>query len=349
MGAGPYYRKVLMIGPFNKAQRGNSITAARLHRGLAERGYDIEWLSMDEEQWQYRLGLGLAESEYGLLHGLHAWHLAQVLQAFPPAVQLPIILTTTGTDIHLDLYNGRRAMVIGAMEAAAKIIVFHEDLQQLVTREHPRAADKLVTIPQAVSIPAVSPSHRQDWGFAPEEVVFLLPSGLRPVKNISLAIDALTRLQPLYPCLRLVIVGANLDPDYGLPLLERIRTLPWVSYLGEIPHEQMGTLLALGDVVLNTSHSEGQPQAVLEAMSLGLPCIMMAVPGNLNIIANGKEGFYVKDEQELCRAAQQLLEDQGLRGEMGIQAQTLVSSRYRLEQEIDAYDELYRHLLFAQP
>ncbi len=343
------FRKILMITPFHKAQRGNSITAVRLSCGLAERGYDINLLSLDQEKWREQLGTLLDQSEYGLLHVLHARHLGLILKSFPQAAQLPIILTTTGTDIHFDLHNEQRATVLHALQAATKIVVFHDDLQELVAQEYPPAANKMITIPQGVSIPRNIPGHRRDWGFGPDEVIFLLPSGLRPVKNISLAIDALTPLQPFFPRLRLVITGADLDSDYSRPLLARIQTLPWVSYLGEVPHEIIGSLLALGDVVLNTSLAEGQPQAVLEGMSLGLPSIMTAVPGNLNIITNGKEGFYVEDETNLCWAAQQLLEDESLRREMGSRAQALVSSKYRLEQELDAYDTLYCSLLSAQP
>jgi len=345
----PASRKILMITPFRQAQRGNSITAARLRSGLAERGYDINLLSLDQEKWPEQLGTLLDQPEYGLLHGLHARHLGQVLKSFPRAARLPIILTTTGTDIHFDLHNEHRAAVLHAMQTAAKIVVFHDDLLELVARAYPPVAYKMVTIPQSVSIPGNTPGHRQDWGFGPDEFIFFLPSGLRPVKNISLAIDALTPLQPSYPHLRLVIIGADLDPDYSVPLLARIRTLPWISYLGEVPHKEIGSLLALGDVVLNTSLAEGQPQAVLEAMSLGLPCIMTAVPGNLNIIANGKEGFYVGDETDLCRAAQQLLDDKSLRRQMGVSARQLIDSRYAPHKEIDAYEQLYRRLLFVQP
>lgn len=334
-----------MITPFRQTQRGNSITAARIRSGLTDCGYDISLLSLDEDRWQEHLGTSLAKSEYGLLHGFHAWHLGRVLRSLPLAAELPIILTTTGTDIHLDLRNDRRSTVLAAMQAAAKIVVFHDSFKPLVTREYPPAADKIVTIPQAVSIAETLPDKRSKWGFGADEIIFFLPSGLRPVKNISLAIDALSQLHPQYPQLRLAIIGADLDTNYSRPLLARIRTLPWISYLGEIPHEEIGSLLALGDVVLNTSLAEGQPQAVLEAMSLGLPCIMTAVPGNLDLITDGLEGFYAQGEPDLCQAAQKLLDDTALRRQMGDMARQLIASRYAPYKEIDAYHRLYHQIL----
>jgi glycosyltransferase involved in cell wall biosynthesis len=99
----------------------------------------------------------------------------------------------------------------------------------------------------------------------------------------------------------------------------------------------------LGDVVMNTSNSEGQPQGALEAMSLGKPCILTAVPGNLNIINHGIEGFYVDGEADLVTAAKTLINDPARIVEMGKNAHTLVKTRFSLEREIDAYCTIYQH------
>ena len=120
-------------------------------------------------------------------------------------------------------------------------------------------------------------------------------------------------MQPEFPAIRLVIIGAVIDPAYAAQIRNRIQALPWVTYLGEIPHQAMSGILALGDIVLNTSDSEGQPQGALEAMSLAKPTLMTAVPGNLNLITDGVEGFYVRDEADLIRSARILLEDPALR------------------------------------
>lgn len=333
-----------MVTPFSQVQRGNSITATRIRDGLSLRGYDIDLLSLDDPLWQERLQDALPRSEYGLLHGFNARFMGQFLIAKPWAAAMPFLLTTTGTDINIDLGSEHHAAVMEAMQTAGKIVVFHEDLKDQIIPSYPQGQDKLVVIPQSVCLPNPVPSTRSAWGWSAEETLFILPSGLRPVKNISMAIDALSLLYPRYLHLRLIIVGAALESSYSRPLLERISSLPWVTYLGEMPHREMGALLAAGDVVLNTSWSEGQPQAALEAMSLGLPCILTAVPGNLNLITNGQEGFYVHDEIGLIQAAQRLLDDPELRRRMGAAARALITSKYHSRLEMDAYDKLYRQL-----
>ncbi|PKM75984.1 MAG: hypothetical protein CVU90_14870 [Firmicutes bacterium HGW-Firmicutes-15] len=148
-----------------------------------------------------------------------------------------------------------------------------------------------------------------------------------------------------HPRLRLLIIGAAIDGLYSRHILDRIRYLNWINYLGEIPHAQMQSLLLTGDVVLNTSTSEGQPQGALEAMSLGKPCILSAVPGNLKLIEEGIEGFYVQGEADLISAANTLINDPARRAAMGKNAQNLVKTSFSLEREIDAYSTIYNNLL----
>jgi glycosyltransferase involved in cell wall biosynthesis len=172
-----------------------------------------------------------------------------------------------------------------------------------------------------------------------------LPSGLRSVKNIKLALDSLATVHEEFPEVRLLIMGTAIDDEYSGQIKDRIRDLSWAIYLGEIPHADMMSILDLGDIVINTSLCEGQPQGALEAMSLGKPCILTAVPGNLNIFEPGVEGFYVDNQEELIRAAKVLIKDPVQRSKMGQRAAKLIESSFTLRQELDAYSRIYNQYL----
>lgn len=341
--------KILMITPYAKVQRGNTLTTARIHAGLTARGFQGDILALENPDWPEQLQLVLEQSAYNLVHGFNALYLGQVLESFPALKELPIILTTTGTDIYYDLLGAYRNTVLLAMQAGQKIVLFNEDSQYNLQSRFPEFRHKFITIPQGVWLDHGTIKTREEFGLAPDEFIFLLPSGLRAVKNIELAIDALAVLHKEHPHIRLLIIGAVVDAEYGRVIIERMRSLPWITYLGEIPHEQMAGVLALGDVVLNTSHSEGQPQAALEAMSLGKPCIMTAVPGNLNLIQAGREGFYINNKTELVAAAQTLLTNPRMRSEMGKSAKLLAATRFTLERELDTYSRLYDEALGINP
>lgn len=334
-----------MITPYARVQRGNSLTVARLRHFLSQCGFKIDLLSLEDDAWPERLQELLSQRDYQLLHGFHARHFGQVLATVPEVRNWPIILTTTGTDINYDLAGPHSHLVICAMSTAQKIVVFNEDFRLDLQARFPDWSAKLVTIPQGIFLEPGDPIARQDLGLSQDDFVLLLPSGLRPVKNIELAIDGLEGLHPDYPRIHLLIIGAVLDEAYAKPLLRRIRETNWITYWGEVPHESMRGLLSLGDVVLNTSYSEGQPQAALEAMSLGKPSILTAVPGNLNVMEDGREGFYVRDKTELAAAAKNLLDDPQLCLMMGQNARRLVETRFSLAQEIAAYRRLYVEII----
>lgn len=337
--------RILMLTPFQNKQRGNSITSARLQNGLGGRGYQIDCLSLEHEDYRKLLADAVGSGEYGLIHAFNATYTGQALAAIQEMKALPLLLTTTGTDLHYDLLGQGRGHVLAALDTAAKIAIFNEHFRQIFLDHYPEAVVKLRTIPQGVVLEDGKPISRRQLGIAEDEFVFLLPSGLRPVKNIAMALNALQRLRKQFPRVRFMIIGAVIDEQYSREIIQRIGKLEWVSHYSEIPHEDMKAYLELGDVVLNTSQAEGQPQGALEAMSLGKPCLLTAAPGNLNLITAGVEGFYVHNEDELYILAKKLIEDGSLRLRMGAAARCLVENRFAPGPEIEAYHELYEELL----
>ncbi len=168
---------------------------------------------------------------------------------------------------------------------------------------------------------------------------------VRPVKNVDLALDGLEPLANEDSRVRLLIMGPVIDKTYGLHILQRIKALPWVVYIGEVSHTEISGVFTLGDVVMNCSEAEGQPQAALEAMSLGVPAILSDVPGNRSIIKNGREGFYIRTSRDLYQAARILLTRPALRQEMGQAAAELVKARFDYTCEIRQHIEIYKKAL----
>ncbi len=339
--------RILMITPFHKNPRGNTLTSERLKVGLCQRGWNIELISLESANWQEILDKNLREERYSLIHGLNITHFARVLSAFPNITRLPLLLTTTGTDVNYDLVLNHEPVIAKTLDAVRYIVIFNDYFKLIFQELYPDYSNKLVTIPQGVLLEKEDGPNRSQLELNENDFVFLLPSGIRPVKNLELAIDGLEKLQPEFPHLRLLILGTIIDQEYSDRILKRIHALPWVIYPGEFPHRQMYSLLSVGDVVLNTSHAEGQPQAALEAMSLGKPCLLTSVPGNINIIQNGVEGYYVHNQDDLVAAARNLMVNRELRQQMGKNARRLVEQKYSLKKELDAYEQLYNTLLIS--
>lgn len=91
-------------------------------------------------------------------------------------------------------------------------------------------------------------------------------------------------------------------------------------------HEVMSAF----DVFALTSHYEGLPYAVLEAMALGLPVVATDVVGTRDIVVDGLNGFLEPsgDQAALASAMLRLVDDATLRMELGARGRQLVTDRF---------------------
>jgi glycosyltransferase involved in cell wall biosynthesis len=104
--------------------------------------------------------------------------------------------------------------------------------------------------------------------------------------------------------------------------------------------------LSRSDVLVLPSRWEGMPNAVLEAMASGLPCIATRVSGSEDIIQHGANGLLVApdDPEELAGALLSLLRDPALGLQYGRAARATVEEYYSLGHVLDVYLALYQGL-----
>jgi len=105
--------------------------------------------------------------------------------------------------------------------------------------------------------------------------------------------------------------------------------------------------MAEADVFLMTSKYEGFPNALLEAMGVGLPCVVFDCPsGPRDISRNGQDAFLVPlDDQVMLEVKlKELMGNEALRIQMGTQARDSVIARYNLPSVITKWDSLFNEL-----
>ena len=334
-------RPVLMITPFHQPVRGNAVTASRIRAGMEGLGWPVDFCSLDAIPQRRLLQQWANSGDRGLIHGFHALHTGKTIVSFRGLERYPLLLTMTGTDL-MSLRAGKDMEVITpVLNRAAAIVVFNDNFRSFLNSLSPVWGKKTVLIPQGVALKDGRAVTRKAFGLSESELVFILPSGLRAIKNIDMAVDAINMVNKSGAKAKLLIVGPIIEQDYAERLLKRCENNPQIKYLGVIEHTEMKPLLLITDVVINCSRSEGQPQAALEAMSLGKPCLLTAVPGNLNIIENYKEGLYVRDASDLAAAMEYCLREPEKRSAMGLAARELVAKQFGADREIDMYNDLY--------
>lgn len=94
------------------------------------------------------------------------------------------------------------------------------------------------------------------------------------------------------------------------------------------------------------SRWEGMPNALLEAMACGLPCVATRVSGSEDLISDGVNGLLVEPEQpaEMALALCRIIEDADLAQRMGQEAYKTVMREYQLAAVAEQCLGLYRRL-----
>ncbi|MDN7228332.1 glycosyltransferase family 4 protein [Planococcus liqunii] len=329
--------KIVLAAPNYPQPRGNTVTVRRMAANLEQLGIETQIVSTTGENRAASL------PSADLIHGFHAYYFHQFLQGLDD-LTVPYIITMTGTDLNVDLFDSqKRDGVLSALAGAKAIHVFDQSAQDLLLKEAPEFQGKVFPIAQgASSFPKDSPLFQKEDG----TFLFVLPAGIRQVKNIPFAIQSLEKLQQTYPHLRLWLVGPVLEEteaEIVFALAEK--HAGWIRYLGELPHEQMGAVYRQADAVLNTSLSEGQPAAILEAMGSGLPVLVSDVQGNNGMVEHGRTGYLYNGQTEFLEYAEQLMNNKEVRKRIGQQAKHYAAVRHSALHEAEALLKIYRRIV----
>lgn len=103
---------------------------------------------------------------------------------------------------------------------------------------------------------------------------------------------------------------------------------------------------AVADVFVMSSHTEGSPMALMEAMAFGLPVVATAVGGIPDIVQNGINGYLVPPaEPEALRIAiEKVVEEPANALRMGEQARQTILRNFSITAWAKTLDCIYKEI-----
>jgi glycosyltransferase involved in cell wall biosynthesis len=129
---------------------------------------------------------------------------------------------------------------------------------------------------------------------------FVFIGSLTPRKQPLAVIEALSALQRSGVSAHLDLVG---DGPLRSAIAERVRELRLDQVVSLHGHcDEPYEMLARADVMVLPSLSEGLSRASLEALYLGVPCVLRAVDGNAELIQDGINGTLFRENTSLADA-----------------------------------------------
>ncbi|MBI5233457.1 MAG: glycosyltransferase family 4 protein, partial [Deltaproteobacteria bacterium] len=100
------------------------------------------------------------------------------------------------------------------------------------------------------------------------------------------------------------------------------------------------------DLVLLTSHTEGLPLSLLEAMAMGVPVVATRVGGIEELVTHGQDGL-VADAGDIGRMASHVIklkQDSVFASTLGKDARAKVEKDFSLEDNVRRLEDIYRRL-----
>ncbi|MES2789296.1 MAG: glycosyltransferase [Planctomycetota bacterium] len=207
------------------------------------------------------------------------------------------------------------------------------------------STSKLCVIPNGVDFEkfsAAKPLDLSPWNIPPHDQVWVTVGRLDPQKGPWDLLQAVQKLQPSHPHLKLLWAGSG-------PLQGELQrwidnenlqnTIQLIGWQDNIP----GLLRAAQGFVLS-SHWEGMPNVVLEALAAGLPVLSTNVEGISEIIVDGETGWIVPAGADFTTRWDAVLQSPD-RAKIAAAGQQRVREHFSWDAMAARYTELYDGLL----
>lgn len=194
---------------------------------------------------------------------------------------------------------------------------------------------------QDVAVRTDGVASREELGCSEDDILAVSVANFRREKAYPDLLAAFQIAMRSEPRLRLVIVGQG-------PLEDEIRRLHTELGLGERCRivgyrSDVMQILAVSDFFVLSSHFEGFPIALMEAMATGLPVVATRVGGVPDAVTDGCEGYLAApaDPENLAAAMVRLAKEDSTRLAMGHRARQR-GLRFDVRTAVTSVEDAYR-------
>lgn len=256
--------------------------------------------------------------------------------------RLSVITTLRGSDVNrLERSILTKISTSLVLSLSTYTVTVSSMMRKDLIKHFPWAESKLIHIPNGVDERLLTVSPRQP---TPGQIIRIVSIGsLIPRKAVHELLLALAEISEECP-FGVHIVGDG--PEYGslVALSEQLGLGERVHFAGSLPPESIAKLFEDMDVFVLTSHAEGRPNVLVEAMAAGRAVIATALPGVSELVEHGLNGllFDSGDIVYLAAHLKRLFFDPDLRLRLGMSArQTIIEQGLTWKASAERYHSLY--------
>ena len=231
----------------------------------------------------------------------------------------------------------------------ARVIVVSKSVQRFCVAKRFIPLHKVTVLPNPVTPkPVAAPEElqrlRDAWRLSPDAKIVGSVTRFHPVKGVEYLVEAMPDVARAVPAAHLVLWGDGPGREQLEARAQTLGVAHRVHFAGYQPDATR--YLPLVDCFVLPSLSEGTPNAVLEALTVGRPVVATAAGGTPEIVRDQEEALLVppRDHQALARSIIRVLNDAALATRLG-QAALAASRRFAIERYTADLCRLYQGLV----
>jgi glycosyltransferase involved in cell wall biosynthesis len=229
------------------------------------------------------------------------------------------------------------------------VVAISETVQRNLEQEFQRPPGSVRLIYNGVDVHRSSAEERsrlrQELGLRREDRVISVIDRLVAQKGHQLLLEAMPRIIPAFPDLRVLLVGDGPLRRELEDLTHRLGLDAHVVFCGTRPNATQ--FMELSEFTVAPSVREGFHLAVVESLSLGVPVVASAIACHREILAHDDMGLLVPSDQPaaLAEAILFMLRNRQQVHCMGRRCSHIAKRDFGLPQMLTRYEEYYEELL----
>ena len=214
-----------------------------------------------------------------LIHAHYAYPDGAAAALLAARAGLPLVVTCHGSDINvLARHPARERRIAQALRQAAAVVAVSRDLADKIARLGVDPG-RIRHIPNGVDLSRFSAGDkaqaRRRLGLERDGPLVAAVGRLEPVKGYDRLLRAVARLEDV----RLLLVGDGSQRGLLARLARELGLTDRVRFAGLMPHEALAACYQAADALVISSHSEGWPTVIHEALACETPVVAPAVGG----------------------------------------------------------------------
>ena len=171
---------------------------------------------------------------------------------------------------------------------------------------------------------------KKELGLSNDAFLLINVANNRKMKGIPYLMKTITLL-PKSKNIHLLLAGKGMDTKENINILKDAGYEDRVHFLG-FRKDVLNIVAACDVFVLSSLFGESITKSVIEAMSLKKPAIITDIPGNIELIEDGKSGFIIpkKNPKAMAKAIVSMFDNPQKTKKMG------VAAKYRIENQLSS-------------